>query len=301
MATGTTATTDSLPSDPRSFHLMPDWIVIGLLFAECLLWLSELFGWPEWNKGYAVLAGVAFVGVAIALGLFCFSLSSACRQFKFRTYSVCTIVCVVVVTFSRFALQLAEAKQQEQVIEQINRSGVMAFYWDGEKSNAITNGEESPQWLRKLLGDGFFDKANGLSFLDPVDAELEMLKEWPHLKILNLTNLFPDRKHSHFVDDLVLRQVTDAGLRHLSGLRQLEYLSLCCPKVTNVGLEHLTELHQLKDLELYLPEVTDAGLKSIGKLSQLRKLKLYYTRLSEGGIKKLQQELPNCKIERKAN
>ena len=50
--------TDDLPK-PRWYRLTPDRLLIGLLIVECLLWLSERFGWPTWHKGYAVLTAVA--------------------------------------------------------------------------------------------------------------------------------------------------------------------------------------------------------------------------------------------------
>ena len=48
----------------RWFHLTPGRFVLPLLAVECLLWLSERIGWLGWHKGYAVLTGVAVLGVA---------------------------------------------------------------------------------------------------------------------------------------------------------------------------------------------------------------------------------------------
>ena len=47
----------------RWFHLTPGRFVLLLLAVEVLLWLSDRFGWLGWHKGYAVLTGVAVVGV----------------------------------------------------------------------------------------------------------------------------------------------------------------------------------------------------------------------------------------------
>ena len=44
--------------------------------------------------------------------------------------------------------------------------------------------------------------------------------------------------------------VTDAGLEHLRGLTQLQYLSLDSTHVTDAGLEHLRGLTQLQGLSL---------------------------------------------------
>jgi predicted nucleic acid-binding protein len=54
---------------PRWFHLTPGRCLAGLLAVEVLLWLSERIGWLGWHKGYAVLTGVAVMGVAMLLML----------------------------------------------------------------------------------------------------------------------------------------------------------------------------------------------------------------------------------------
>ncbi len=80
----------------------------------------------------------------------------------------------------------------------------------------------SPKWLRILLGDDFFTNVDGVSL-------------------------------SH-------TQVTDAGLEHLNGLKQLQTLWLDHTQVTHAGLEHLKGLKQLQELLLGSTPVTDAGL-----------------------------------------
>jgi len=49
----------------RWFRPSPDRFVVGLLFAICLLWLSERLQWFGFNhhKGWTVLIAVAAVGV----------------------------------------------------------------------------------------------------------------------------------------------------------------------------------------------------------------------------------------------
>ncbi len=44
--------------------------------------------------------------------------------------------------------------------------------------------------------------------------------------------------------------------------------------------------------------MTDAGLLDLEELSQLKELHLKKTHVTNEGVKKLQQALPNCKIER---
>ena len=69
-------------------------------------------------------------------------------------------------------------------------------------------------------------------------------------------------------------QVTDAGLKYLKGLTQLQQLSLIQAQVTDAGLEHLKGLTQLERLNLTSTQVTDAGLEHLEGLTQLRQLNL---------------------------
>jgi hypothetical protein len=47
------------------FPLTPDRLILSLLLAEVLLFLSNWLAWPAWHKGYAVLTCVAMVGVTL--------------------------------------------------------------------------------------------------------------------------------------------------------------------------------------------------------------------------------------------
>ncbi len=63
--------------------------------------------------------------------------------------------------------------------------------------------------------------------------------------------------------ELSRTKVTDAGLKHLAGLKQLRTLYLDHTKVTDAGLKHLSGLRQLQWLHLGHTQVTDAGLKHL--------------------------------------
>ncbi len=73
---------------PCWFQLTPGRFVLALLAVEVLLWLSERFGWLAWHKGYAVLTGVAVVGLAMLLILGWFVVALVFRrrfQFSLRS------------------------------------------------------------------------------------------------------------------------------------------------------------------------------------------------------------------------
>src|SRR5208283_3150347 len=96
-------------TQPRSrwFHLTPGRFVLALLAVEVLLWLSERFGWLGWHKGYAVLTGVAVVGVAMLLMLLWFAIALVFRwRFQFSLRSLLVLVVVVALPCSWLAVEI---------------------------------------------------------------------------------------------------------------------------------------------------------------------------------------------------
>jgi beta-lactamase regulating signal transducer with metallopeptidase domain len=102
------------------------------------------------------------------------------------------------------------------------------------------------------------------------DAGLEHLKGFSQLQYLFLGHT----------------DVTDAGLEHLKGLSQLQMLDLSGTKVTDAGLEHLKGLTQLQTLFLG-NHITDAGLENLKGLPQLHTLSLCDTQITDVGLEHL--------------
>ena len=67
--------------------------------------------------------------------------------------------------------------------------------------------------------------------------------------------------------------------------------------VSDDGLSHLKGLKDLKQLSLTNTKVTDAGLTHLVGLAKLDKLLLKGTRVTPASVAALQKALPNCKIE----
>jgi hypothetical protein len=94
------------------------------------------------------------------------------------------------------------------------------------------------------------------------------------------------------------KPLTDAGLRHLRGLSNVQKIWLNGTKITDAGLEHLTGLSTLKELGLFQTDVTDAGLDHLHVLSNLEDLIVERTKVTDAGVDKLKTALPNCKVRR---
>ena len=86
-----------------------------------LLWLSERFGWLGWHKGYAVLTGVAVVGVAMLVMLVWFAVALVFRRrFQFSLRSLLVLVVVVALPFSWLAVEMKKAREQKEVVATIS-------------------------------------------------------------------------------------------------------------------------------------------------------------------------------------
>ena len=279
----------SLPTTERRlrwFHPTPARLLIVLLMVEGSLLLSK----PWLPKGYAVLIAIAAVGVTLVLTLIWFVLALVCHwRFQFTLRSLLVATVAVAIPFSWLGAEMKRAREQAVEVSSFKKVGGYAIYdYEAQDGGIPTLGAEAPgpEWLRKLVGDDFFTNVTSMSFngdyVTVTDAGLE------HLEGLT-------QQHRLAVEST---PVTNDGLKHLKDLTQLQWLYLDGTKVTDDGMEYLKGLTQLQQLCLNRAQGTDAGLVQIQELRQLQWLGLTGTKVTDEGIKKLQQVLPNCKIER---
>jgi RNA polymerase sigma factor (sigma-70 family) len=90
-------------------------------------------------------------------------------------------------------------------------------------------------------------------------------------------------------------KVTNAGLKHLKGMKQLTQLGVTSWHVTDAGLENLKDLGRLKWLQLGSPDITDKGLVQLKGLTELETLDLMATQTTGGGAAHL-KNLPKLKV-----
>ena len=79
--------------------------------------------------------------------------------------------------------------------------------------------------------------------------------------------------------------VTDEGLSHLRGRKQLRVLNLEGSDVTDDGLENIRGCKRLEELWLCNTRVSDAGLPGIARLHSLSVLDIRGTQISDDGLK----------------
>ena len=96
--------------------------------------------------------------------------------------------------------------------------------------------------------------------------------------------------------DLGFTEMTDEGLKELTGLKQLRVLKLHRTKVTDAGLKVVAEFGHLEALFLGATKVTDKGLNELTGLKGLKNLDLRFTEVSEAAASEFQGALPAVRI-----
>jgi serine/threonine protein kinase len=82
-------------------------------------------------------------------------------------------------------------------------------------------------------------------------------------------------------------RVTDEGLAHLRGCRELAVALIWGASVTDAGAEHLKELTKLTFLTFGSTKLTDAGLRHFKGLTELRSLGVSFTGVTNAGLVEL--------------
>jgi RNA polymerase sigma factor (sigma-70 family) len=115
-------------------------------------------------------------------------------------------------------------------------------------------------------------RTEGIAELEITDAGLKELVGLENLQSLDV--------HSS--------KVTDAGLRELAALKSLQTLDVAGAQVTDVGVKELAGVKSLKNLRLSgARKVTDAGVKALVALENLQTLDLERTHVTDAGLKDL--------------
>ena len=169
------------------------------------------------------------------------------------------------------SVEAIRARRQRAVVRAIwGSGGYVARLYERPAAEALT-----PGWYRTLFGDDFMDPvvAVRLAGTDVGDDDLIRIGKLKRLQMLDLRDT----------------RISDAGLRHLRGLRDLKLLVLTGTKVSDRGLSELENMPQLEVLCLEETKITDAGLQQLGGLANLKWLNVSGNQITDAGLACLRQ------------
>ena len=176
-----------------------------------------------------------------------------------------------------------KARQQGDAVIAIREYGGSVRY-DYEYVDGIPRPgqRQAPRWLRRILGDAYFQEVVEVNFFSEYDHEgqsrrarakteevLSHLRRLPQLKRLNLES----------------EQATDEGLRRITNLRDLEGLFIWdARRLSDAKIAHLASMRNLKKLHIGDCNMTDVGLAHLKGLTGLEVLVIPGSHLTDEGL-----------------
>lgn len=237
---------------------------------------------------------------------------------KHPRFTLRALMLAVLVIGLVLAWRVDKAHRQRDAVATIREYGGFVFY-DWENKFDTMNGmwlpthrrsPPGPAWLRRMLGDEYFQE---VAFANLVDykgawaghpqadrkaAELMVrLKSLPHLKRLYISGKQVNEDSLDIIGSLADLEtlamwdapVSDAGMRSVGGLKNLRSLVIQNAGLTDADLRHLASLTNLEELALYGNKITDAGLAHLGGLTGLKHLELNSPEITDAGLPHLKR------------
>jgi hypothetical protein len=274
--------TAGMNADPkprrRWFHPRLNWLLFPPFIVEGFLLLSVHFGWFGFDKrtGEAAVIALATVIVSMLPISVCIVARLTCIVARFtgrRRFQYSLRSLMLVMLLACIGMSCVSAWMHRVRRQKLAVEAIKEL--GGQVEYDLT---WRPEWFRSVLGKDAVATVVGVTFPDvfassETDAGLKHLKGLQQLQKLNLDST----------------QVTDAGLEHLKRLPKLRVLNLCRTLVSDAGLEHLKGLTHLQDLNLRHTRVTDAGLEHLEGLTQLQQLNLWNTNVTDAGLECLKR------------
>lgn len=195
------------------------------------------------------------------------------------------LMVLVAVLSVPLAWQVHKARQQMRAVEAVKRHGGWVYYdYEMVKGRPEKDREPlAPGWLRRLIGDAYFQTIVKVDFSGrvlnrrydlhaddrPIDDALAALSTQAGLKSLAMNG----------------PQATDTGLAYLRRLTELEHLSITGPtEISDAGLANLRGLVNLKALYVSDCRATDDGFLSLSPLANLEILVLGSPDVTDRGL-----------------
>jgi hypothetical protein len=190
-------------------------------------------------------------------------------------FSLRTALIVVAIFCIWLSIESSHARKQKNAIETVRKlGGMLAYDFQMDRNGQWKRPFQprGPQWLRKAIGDDYFQRVVVVNFdegSDPTDDDLAVLHNLTDLRTLTLMNR---------------RRITDDGLRFVAGLRRLQKLSLDGTNIDGSGLAHIRSLKGIELLTVSGTPLSDEGLEHIVTLSNLKMLDLSNTKITDKGL-----------------
>ncbi len=219
------------------------------------------------------------------------------RGHRYFRFGMRGLVLAVLLMGSWLGWLARNVRVERQTVAAIEQAGGLVSYdlAPTDKTGNSSNPKPGAQrWLANAIGADYFANPRGVTFKDKgTDKELALVGRLSTVVTVTFADAdITDTGLAHLEGMRNLRElrisgssrITDAGLATLEGMTGLSTLSLFGTQVTDEGLSHLNGLTNLVTLELSLTQITDSGWDHLEGLTNLRELDLSGTATGDAGL-----------------
>ena len=206
-------------------------------------------------------------------------------------------------------LWVGGVSRQARAVATIRKAeGTVIYDWMETAPRTMSSAAQpdAPKWLRKLLGDDYFQRPVWIQFWGEAknDRWVAAVNDLPSTKYLLLAqgdatdeilarlSALPNLEEIHLSGSAV----TDTGIRQMTHkFPRLRWLTADGTNVIDCALDDLKALN-LEWLILRETLVSDAGVPSLIAMTQLEQLDLRSTAVTEAGAARIRRALPKCMV-----
>ncbi|CAI5458035.1 unnamed protein product [Closterium sp. Yama58-4] len=205
----------------------------------------------------------------------------------------------VVTELEQWKRELVAVKEELEVVKQWRRAVIEGrLELDVKEELRESKGDQQKIWKRIQSATASRSTILDLSHHSRLsDSILGLVSTMTHLKSIDLSHCsgFSAAGVQHLYRlpqlerlDMDNTALLDSALEPIGAANSLNHLSLLGTNVTDAGLRHLTGLHSLTAMWLNrCVGVTSAGMVHVGKLTRLEKLSLFGTAVDDSGVRQL--------------
>ena len=205
--------------------------------------------------------------------------------------SLKTMMVLVVILAVPLAWGVNKAREQRRAVAAVQKYGGWVHYDYEFVGGKLTPGQEpwAPRWMRSLLGDEFFQEIAYVSLV--YDSTGGKRREITNFAPCD--DIFAQLAGQSGIKQLLLQrtQATDRGLEHVGRMTGLEALYIWdAASITDAGVAHLAGLKNLQKIHIDNSQITDQSLVLLSSLPKIEELSLQSGHFSDEGFLHLKGE-----------
>ena len=188
------------------------------------------------------------------------------------------------------------AREQREAVKAIEAGGGMVVYgWQECMPPAPGEGPDGPVWLRRIVGDEFFQEVDGAWFDNATGDAFVALARLSSLKRAGFLSPYNGVRTGGIprVEYSLHPEIADEHIQPLSRIVTLECLNLSGAAITDEGIKYLARLPRLHLLLLQGTNITRASIPILQDCKELEVLDIGGTAIGDTrSVGELRKALP---------